>query len=256
MAAIMSWITAWELEHGAAQPPPLLPLGSLTALSLVATLAGGYLITRRSRWSGELQALAAGLLLSIIAVDVLPSLDLRATSMWTLEGFACLGLLTYAAVSWANPRLHPSGHQHSRRLVGWSGAAGFLLHRFLEGAAVTAGLLVDTRLAAGVLALALVHWAVEGAAVTTYLASWAAHGSTIAIWLTLLAATTLAGALTAAAVTPPMTAGRAFLAAFCGVLAFTVQLTATNAAAVLGSVRACALAAAGAIIFSLAELAA
>ena len=261
MTATMTWITAWDIEHGAGIGPArpaalLLALGSLTALSLVATLAGGYLITRRSRWSGELQALAAGLLLSIIAVDVLPRLELRATSMWAVEGFACLGLFTYAAVSWANPRLHPGRQGRPRQLVGWSGAAGFLLHRFFEGAAATAGMLIDIRLAAGILALAVVHWAAEGAAVAAYLGSWEARGPTIATWLALLAATTLAGALTAAAVTPPTTAGRAFLAAFCGVLVFAVQLTATSAAAVLGSVRAYTLAATGALVFTLAELAA
>jgi zinc transporter, ZIP family len=256
----MFWVTAWAFEHSAgssAVPPPALfvALGSLSALSLVATLAGGYLVSRGGRSSGALQALAAGLLLSIVIVEILPGLELRGTSMWTIEGFACLGLFAYAAVSWAGPGSHPGAHRHARRIVGWSGAAGFLLHRFFEAAAAATGLLLDPRLAAGILAVVVVHWAAEGAAVATYLSSLDARGPSVAAALTVLAGATFAGALTASAMTLPAAADRAVLAAFCGVVVFAAQLTASRAAAVLGSARAYALAASGAMIFSLAELA-
>jgi zinc transporter ZupT len=256
----MSWTASWELEQSAGlsstQPVALLALLSLGVLSLVATLAGGYLVIRRGRWTGTLQALAAGLLLSVVVADILPGLAVRATSMWTIEGLAGLGLITYAAVSWAGPQRQPGGHGPPRRIVGWGGAAGFLLHRFLEGAAAATGLLLDTRLAAGILTVVLIHWAAEGAAVATYLTSLDARGQTVAVWLTVLAAATLAGALTAAAVTPPTAAGRMFLAAFAGVLVFAARLTATDAAAVIGTTRAYAVTVAGTAIFSLADLAA
>lgn len=208
------------LNAGAAVSSPV-PLPGLVlagaGLLVAATVAGAWLGCRRAGHREIWFAAAAGALLIIAGLHVLPDAwsGARAARIWpglvpvaAVAAFMAAGLATHLGCACQEHKEHASGA---------GTAAALTIHRFLEGSAI-----VLAGSAAVALALA-VHAFGEGLATGALLG--AQRRRRVAGWLAAMSISPLAGAAAASAVGVPAAAGPVLLAVAAGVLAQAARVT-------------------------------
>jgi zinc transporter ZupT len=202
-----------------AHAPVLLPAPVLAGAGLVAaaTLTGAWLARRRPGQRQIWFAAAAGALLIIAGLHLLPDAwaAARAAPIWSglvpvaaAAGFAAAGLAARAGCGC---------REHSEQASGAGTAAALAIHRFLEGAAIT---LAGS--AAVVLALAA-HAFGEGLAAGALLGGQPRRR--VAGWLALMCLSPVTGAAAADAFPVPQAAEPVLLAAAAGVLAQAARVS-------------------------------
>lgn len=201
-----------------------LPAGLVVAGSVVmavATVGGAWLALRRPGWHDAWLGAAAGALLVIAGLHLLPDAwsGARAARIWPLAvpaaaaaSFAVAGLAARRGCACDAGRHH----------VGGTGSAGALaVHRFLEGSALalTASVTVTVALA--------VHAMAEGLAVGVLLGGQSRRR--VAGWLAAMCLSPVAGPAAFSACQLPPAAGPVLLALAAGVLAQAARIS-VNAA--------------------------
>jgi zinc transporter ZupT len=196
---------------------PAGPIVAGSALMAVATVLGGWLALRRPGRQQAWLGAAAGALLVIAGLHLLPEAwsAARAARLWplavpaaALASFAVAGLVARRGCSCGSGR-HDVG--------GAGSAAALAVHRFLEGAALalTASLAVAVALA--------VHAMAEGLAVGALLGSRSRRR--VAGWLAAMCLSPVAGAAAISAYPLPPAAEPVLLALAAGVLAQAARIS-------------------------------
>jgi len=141
------------------------------ACAAAANLAGAAVVTSRRGWSrgahDALLALAAGFMLSVALVDLLPeSVEHGGTAAGALvlAGF----LLVHVTQHVLGRHFHFGEETHPvSEAVGAAALAGLLLHTFVDGVAVASGLRVSDALGMLVFAGVVLHKIPEGLAIAS-----------------------------------------------------------------------------------------
>lgn len=209
-----------EQSHFAAAAGIHLPAGLVVGGSLlmaVATVVGAWLALRRAGRHEVWLGAAAGALLVIAGLHLLPDAwsASGAARLWPLAvPVTALASFTVAGLVARKGCVCASGRHH---IGGAAGAAGLALHRFLEGTALalTSSLTVTVALA--------VHALAEGVAVGALLASQSRRRVTG--WLTAMCLSPIAGAVTVSAYPLPPAAEPVLLAMAAGVLAQAARIS-------------------------------
>ena len=149
-----------------------------------ANIVGALAITSGRRWSVEaldrLLAFAAGFLLSVAFVDLLPEAIGRGG-----QSAAIAALVAYLLVHLTQHTLGRHFHfgEETHAVTPWvsrSALIGLMLHTFVDGVAVASGLLVNTTVGALVFAGVLIHKLPEGLAISSlFLAAGATRQAAI-----------------------------------------------------------------------------
>jgi zinc transporter ZupT len=194
--------------HGPATLSGLVPVGA--GLIAVATVAGAWLACRRRGDKEIWCAAAAGALLVIAGLHLLPDAwgGAYAVRIWPpLVPIAAMGAFTAAGVA---ARTGCACRPHTEQASGAGAAAALALHRFLEGSAVALA-------ASAAVAVALaVHAFAEGLAVGALLG---AQPRRVAVWLAAMSVSPILGAVAAGALPVPQAAEPVLLALAAGVIA-------------------------------------
>ena len=205
--------TAWA--HAPAIPPGAVLAGA--GLVAAATVAGAWLARRRLGQRQIWFAAAAGALLAIAGLHLLPDAwgGARDAGIWpglvptaTIAAFAAAGLATRAGCGC---------QEHQEQASGTGTAAALTVHRFLEGAAIALA-------GSAVVALALTaHAFGEGLATGALLGEQPRRR--VAGWLALMCLSPVIGAAAADAFPVPVAAEPVLLAVAAGVLAQAAQVS-------------------------------
>ena len=161
-----------------------------------ANVLGALAVTSRARWSVRaldgVIALAAGFMMSVAIVDLLPEAIERHghdAAIVALVGYLLVHLTQHTLAA----HFHFGEETHEvNRVVGVSALAGLLLHTFVDGVAIASGFLVSRELGVLVFLAILLHKFPEGLAISSlFLAAGAGRARA------LLAAASLGGATVA-----------------------------------------------------------
>jgi ZIP family zinc transporter len=202
----------------------------LAAVTAVATALGGLLALRAKDRLHLVLGLAAGLLLGLVAFELLPEvfeisrsefLGVPTVSVALIMGFLLLHIYERAFGS-HEPAESDYGHDHSHSVnfAGGFGAAAMAGHVFLDGLALGIAFTIDTRLGLTVFVALLVHAFSDGLNTVSLLiksGQWSRKGA----WLLLVdSVARITGALIGStfAINSEFTA--LYLAAFAGVLIY------------------------------------
>jgi ZIP family zinc transporter len=164
----------------------------LAAVTAVATFAGGYLALRARDRLHLVLGLAAGLLLGLVAFDLLPEvfemgsseiLGAPAVSVAIIAGFLALHLYERFAGS-HEPAESDYGqdHSHTANVAGGLGAIAMGGHVFLDGLALGIAFSIDNALGIAVFVALLVHAFSDGLNTVAFLIK-SGKWSRKAIWL-------------------------------------------------------------------------
>jgi zinc transporter ZupT len=189
----------------------VLPGAVLACAGLVAaaTVAGAWLARRRPGQRQIWFAAAAGALLIIAGLHLLPDAwaGARAAGIWPgLVPIAGMAAFTASALA---TRYGCGCQQHKERASGAGTAAALAIHRFLEGSAIA---LADSAAVAAALAA---HAFGEGLAVGALLR---AQPRRVAGWLAAMCVSPVIGAAVTGAIPVPAAAGPVLLALAAGVI--------------------------------------
>jgi hypothetical protein len=200
--------------HGPAMLPSLVPAGA--GLIAAATVAGAWLACRR-RGDREIWcAAAAGALLVIAGLHLLPDAwgGACAVRIWPpLVPIAAMGAFTAAGLA---ARTGCGCRPHTEQASGAGAAAALALHRFLEGSAVALA-------ASAAVAVALaVHAFAEGLAAGALLG---AQRRRVAGWLAAMSVSPIFGAVAASAFPVPQATEPVLLALAAGVIAQAARVS-------------------------------
>jgi zinc transporter ZupT len=207
-------IEAGVAAHGPATLSGLVSVGA--GVIAVATVSGGWL-ARRRRGDKEIWcAAAAGALLVIAGLHLLPDAwgSAYAVRIWPpLVPLAAMGAFTAAGVS---ARTGCGCRPHTEQASGAGAAAALALHRFLEGSAVALA-------ASAAVAVALaVHAFAEGLAAGALLG---AQRRRVAGWLAAMSVSPIFGAVAASAFPVPQATEPVLLALAAGVIAQAARVS-------------------------------
>jgi zinc transporter ZupT len=194
--------------HGPATLSGLVPVGA--GLIAVATVAGAWLACRRRGDKEIWCAAAAGALLVIAGLHLLPDAwgGAYAVRIWPpLVPMAAMGAFTAAGLA---ARTGCGCRPHTEQAGGAGTAAALAIHRFLEGSAAALA-------ASAAVAVALaVHAFAEGLAVGALLG---ARPRRVAGWLAAMSISPILGAVAAGAFPVPQATEPVLLALAAGVIA-------------------------------------
>jgi zinc and cadmium transporter len=167
----------------------------------LANVVGALAVTTGARWSvralDRMLAFAAGFLLSVAFVDLLPEAYARSGrtgAMVVLGSF----LLVHFTQHTIGRHFHFGEERHTvSRMTSGSALIGLLLHTFVDGVAVASGLIVSPAVGALVFAGVVLHKLPEGLAISSlFLASGASRQAALGAAAALGVATILGVALT------------------------------------------------------------
>jgi len=178
-------------------------------LIVAATVAGAWLARRRPGQREIWFAAAAGALLIIAGLHLLPDAWASASAARIWPGVVPIAAAGAFAAAGLAARIGCGCREHTEQASGAGTAAALAVHRFLEGSAIA---LADS--AAVAVALA-VHAFGEGLATAALLG---AQPRRMVGWLTVMSVSTLAGAAVAGAFPIPAAAGPMLLALAAGVI--------------------------------------
>ena len=213
-------VVAHVIENSAGLHSPALPPGPVLAgvgLVAAATVAGAWLARRRPGQREIWFAAAAGALLVIAGLHLLPDAwsEARTARIWPgLVPVAAAAAFTAAGLS------APAGchcQQHTEHASGAGTAAALAIHRFLEGSAIA---LAGSVAVAAALAM---HALAEGLATGTLLSTQPRRR--VAGWLAVMSVSPVIGATITGALAIPATAGPVLLALAAGILAQAARVS-------------------------------
>jgi ZIP family zinc transporter len=164
----------------------------LAALTALATAAGGFLAIKSKDRLHLVLGLAAGLLLGLVAFDLLPEVFAHSESQWLgaptvsialIGGFLALHLYERFFGS-HEPAESDYGHdhKHSANVAGGLGALAMGGHVFLDGLALAVAFKVSNQLGLAVFLALLVHAFSDGLNTVSLLIK-SGHWNKKAIWL-------------------------------------------------------------------------
>jgi len=156
----------------------------------IANLLGALAVTSRTRWSmaafDAMLSLAAGFLISVSLVDLLPGAIMRGGS-----NAGMVALISYVLVHLTQHTIgrhfHFGEETHQvSAAVSMSALIGLLMHTFVDGVAVASGFRVSQGLGALVFVAVVLHKFPEGLAISSlFLAAGASRAKAIAAALSL-----------------------------------------------------------------------
>jgi ZIP family zinc transporter/zinc and cadmium transporter len=169
-----------------------------------ANILGAAAVTWRARWSIEtlsmMVALAAGFMISVAVVDILPEAierGGRSAALAALGGYMLVHLTQHTLVR----HFHFGEETHEvTAVVSVSALVGLLLHTFVDGVAIASGFHVSEELGTLIFVAILLHKFPEGLAISSlFLAAGAGRRRALGA-ATLLGVATVAGVLMTSAV--------------------------------------------------------
>jgi len=176
----------------------LLPI-SAGLIAAAATLAGGWLVTRRD-WTLKVLAyfvaLGAGFMLAAVFLEILPeAVEKSGAKAWLL---ILLGyLLVHFFEHTLAPHLHFSEETHAEELVHYSAGhfavLGLAIHALFDGVAIGSGFLVSSYLGAVIFMAVVLHKLPEGFTVASLLLASGRSRGTALGGVAILAGATLTG---------------------------------------------------------------
>lgn len=178
-------------------------LGFALAAAL-ANILGAVAVTWRARWSIEtlnmMVALAAGFMISVAIVDILPEAverGGRTAALVALGGYVLVHLTQHTLVR----HFHFGEETHEvTSVISVSALIGLLLHTFVDGVAIASGFGVSRELGTLIFVAILLHKFPEGLAISSlFLAAGAGRRRALGA-AALLGAATVAGVLMTSAV--------------------------------------------------------
>ena len=173
-------------------------------LAAGANILGAAAVTWRAKWSLHaldlLVALAAGFMISVAIVDILPeALERggRTAAMVALGGYLMVHLTQHTLA----PHFHFGEETHEvSSVASFSALIGLLLHTFVDGVAIASGFHVSNELGMLIFFAILLHKFPEGLAISSlFLAAGAGRGRALGA-ATLLGIATVAGVLLTSAI--------------------------------------------------------
>lgn len=211
--AVLEFIQRGDWARTPAVPPRLM-LGVATVAA--ATVAGAWLAGRRRGHPEIWFAAAAGVLLVIAGMHLLPDawVDAGAARIW--PGLVALTAVGAFAATGLAARAGCGCQQHKERASGTTTAVALATHRFLEGSAIVLAGSAAVTIALGVHAFA------EGLATATLLGG---QPRRLAGWLAVMSLSPVAGAAAAGMFAFPTAAGPMLLALAAGVLAQAARVS-------------------------------
>jgi zinc transporter ZupT len=148
----------------------------LTVAASIAALAGGYVALRSRRWLNWALALTAGLVLGLVAFDLLPEIFDIAQSknldtVWPMvalvTGFLLFHIFEkFVPIHEANEAQY-GRHRHPR--LGTARAVALSGHSFLDGLSIGVGFQVSTAVGAAVALAVIGHRFADGFDTTTFM---------------------------------------------------------------------------------------
>jgi ZIP family zinc transporter/zinc and cadmium transporter len=175
-------------------------------LAAGANVLGAAAVTWRTRWSisalETLIALAAGFMISVAVVDILPAafaLNGRTSAIVALAGYVAVHLTQHTLVH----HFHFGEETHEvTPVVSASALAGLLLHTFVDGVAIASGFHVSDELGGLVFLAILLHKFPEGLAISSlFLAAGAGRRNALGA-AALLGLATIAGVVLTGSIGP------------------------------------------------------
>jgi ZIP family zinc transporter len=207
------------IQTGAWTRLPAVPPGSVLAgagLVAAATVAGAWLARRRPGHQEIWFAAAAGALLIIAGLHLLPDAWSGARTARIWPGLVPLAAAAAYTTAGLVARAGCGCQEHNQQASGVGAAAALAIHRFLEGSAIAlAG-------SASVVVALAVHAFGEGLATAALLV---AQPRRVAGWLAAMSVSPLIGAAVAGALPVPAAAGPVLLALAAGVLAQAARVS-------------------------------
>ena len=202
----------------------------LAAITAIATTAGGLLAIKSRDRLHIVLGLAAGLLLGLVAFDLLPEIfelntnefnHVPAVSVALLGGFLLLHIFERAIGSHEpSDSEYAADHKHNHNLAGTVGALAMSGHVFLDGVALGVAFQVSNSLGFAIFAALLVHAFSDGLNTVSLLikaGNWTKRG----IWLLAVdAVMRIGGAALGTYVTISDPFLGLYLAAFAGMLIY------------------------------------
>jgi ZIP family zinc transporter/zinc and cadmium transporter len=176
------------------------------ALAAGANVLGAVAVTSRARWSVRaleaLVALAAGFMISVALVDILPEALARGgrgAAVAALAGYVLVHLTQHVL----SAHFHFGEETHAvSTAVSASALAGLLLHTFFDGVAIASGFRVSDALGVLIFVAVLLHKFPEGLAISSlFLAAGASRARALGA-AAALGAATLVGVLVTEAAAP------------------------------------------------------
>ena len=171
----------------------------LALIAAGANVLGAAAVTWRARWSIEtlnmMVALAAGFMISVTVVDILPeaiAVGGRTAALFALGGYLLVHLTQHTLVR----HFHFGEETHEvTTVVSTSALIGLLLHTFVDGVAIASGFSVSDELGTLIFIAILLHKFPEGLAISSlFLAAGSGRRRALGA-ATLLGVATVAGVL-------------------------------------------------------------
>jgi len=149
--------------------------------AFLATMAGGYFALRHQHRLLAIMSFSAGVLLGVVALDLLPEIsdlaysqgiDMHSLMVTALIGFLVIFLLEKLAIIHGE-RMHGDAHHHHH--VGVVGASGLVFHSLLDGVAIGVGFQAGQGVGVLVLIAVLAHDFADGLNTVTFLLATKNH---------------------------------------------------------------------------------
>lgn len=164
-----------------------------------ATLAGGWLVTRRD-WPRTVLAcfvsLGAGFMLAVVFLEVIPeAVERTGSTSWLL--ILCGYLVVHFFEHTLAPHLHFSEETHAadvaQQFAGHFAVLGLAIHALFDGVAIGSGFLISSYLGAVIFLAVVLHKLPEGFTVASLLLASGRSRATALAGVATLAGATLAG---------------------------------------------------------------
>jgi ZIP family zinc transporter len=172
----------------------------LAGLTVVSTLAGGYVALRLHRELTTLIALTGGVVLGVALFDVLPEAIDAVDNPDRVAGLVGLGFLFFFLAERMLVLHHRDDPEQARahEQVGVLGAAGLSLHSFIDGLGIGLAFGVNTTTGLLVFVAVLSHDFADGMNTVSFILSQSDNRRKAVRWLTVDAIAPLIGAIVGA----------------------------------------------------------
>ena len=204
----------------------------LTVLASIAALAGGYTALKSRRWLNLALALTAGLVLGLVAFDLLPEIfkitpGNKLDSVWPMIALVA-GFLAFHIFEKFIPIHEASENRygpHRHALLGSARAAALSGHSFLDGLSIGVAFQVSNTVGATVALAVIGHRFADGFDTTTFMVFHRNKLTHIKRWLTVVILMPILGGLLSLVYNFPQKALVIYLGFFAG---FLLYIAASN----------------------------
>lgn len=204
----------------------------LTVGASIAALAGGYTALRSRRWLNWALALTAGLVIGLVAFDLLPKIfDIAARrhldTAWPMvalvTGFLLFHIFEKFVPIHEATETQYSPHRHPR--LGTARAVALSGHSFLDGLSIGVAFQVSSAVGTAVALAVITHRFADGFDTTTFMVFHKNKLSHIKVWLAVVVLMPILGGLLSLVYDFPETALATYLGFFAG---FILYIAASN----------------------------